>query len=138
MAQGDPILISLSGATFLLSAETGVIIESMERDISSKLREVFNAAVGYVVGYVFYDFVAAYSWSAIINGTTGFAIAAPGVALTIASDLSSAASAASSPQTYNGVHKSTGGIYTQSLRITHSGEDLRTISGSGIQRTSVV
>lgn len=137
MAQGDPILINLSGATFLLSAETGCIIESMERDISSKMREVFNASLAYVIGYVFYDFMASYSWSAIVNGTTGFSIAAPGVALTIASDLSSAASAAASPSTYNGVHKSTGGIYTTNVRISHNGEDLRTINGTGIQRTAI-
>jgi len=140
MAQGDPILINLSGAAFLLTAETGIIVESEERSIDSKLREVFNAATGYTVGYVFYDFTAHYNWSGIINGTTGLALVAPGVAMTTANDLSVAAALSgltSTFQQYNGVHKSTGGIYTTNVNIRHSGEDLRTISGTAIQRTGI-
>ncbi len=137
MAQGDPILINLAGCTFLLTAEQGCIIESMERDISNKRRDVFNASLGKTIGYVFYDWVASYSATAIVNGVTGFATACPGVALTIASDLSSNAAAASSPATYNGVLKSTGGIYTSNVRISHNGEDLRTISVTAEQRDAI-
>ena len=140
MAQGDPILVSLTGATFLLTAETGIIVESEDRTIDSKLREVFDASKGYTVGYVFYDFTAHYNWSGVINGTTGLALVAPGVAMTTANDLSVAAALStltSTFQQYNGVHKSTGGIYTQSVNIRHGGEDLRMISGTAIQRTGI-
>jgi hypothetical protein len=128
MALGDPILINLASATFLLSAETGCIIQSSERDVDSKLKEVFNAAAGYTSGYVFYDFKASSSWSAIVNGTSGLAIAAPGVAITLANDLGIGTNK-------NGV--SSGGIYTTSVKISHQGEDLRMISGQAVQRQNI-
>ena len=128
MAAGDPILINLANATFLLTAETGVIIQSHDRSVDSKVKEVFNAAVGYTIGYVFFDFVANTDWSAILNGTTGLAVAAPGVALTLANDFGIGASK-------NGV--ATGGIYTKSVKVSHQGEDLRMISGSAMQRHGI-
>ena len=128
MALGDPILIGLPSATFLLTAETGVIIQSSERSVTSKLREIFNAAVGYMSGYVFFDFVASISWSAIVNGTTGFTIAAPGVALSMSGNLGIGTDK-------NGV--SAGTIYTTSVRISHQGEDLKMISGEAVQRQNI-
>jgi len=128
MAAGDPILINLANANFLLTAETGVIIQSSDRSVESKLKEVFNSAVGYVIGYVFYDFVANQDFNAIVNGTTGHAIAAPGVVLTQANDLGIGVAK-------NGV--ATGGTYTRSVRISHQGEDLRMISGTTIQRHGI-
>ena len=129
MAAGDPVLINLPTATFLMAAETGVIIESSERDVESKVKEIFNAAVGYTIGYVFYDFMASINWSAILNGTTGLAAAAPGVALTMANQFGIGT-------LMNGV--ATGGIYTKTVKISHQGEDLRKISGTAMQRAGVV
>lgn len=128
MSAGDPILINLTGSTFLLTAETGAIIQSGERTVDSKMKEVFNAAVGYTVGYVFYDFTANQDFNAVVSGTTGVAIAAPGVALTLANDLGIGTAK-------NGV--AAGGLYTKSVRISHQGEDLRMISGSVIQRAGI-
>ena len=128
MAAGDPILITLSGATFLLTAETGVIIQSSDRSVESKMKEVFNASLGYTMGYVFFDFVATQDWSAILNGVTGVALAAPGVALTLANDLG-----IGTPK--NGV--SAGGLYTKSVKVSHHGEDLRQISGTCVQRQNI-
>jgi len=128
MAAGDPVIINLSGATFLLSAETGVIIQSTDRSIDSKLKEVYSPVVGATTGYVFYDFVATQDFSAIVNGTTGVALAAPGVALTLANDLGIGTAK-------NGV--SAGGLYTKSVKISHQGEDLRMISGNTIQRQGI-
>jgi len=128
MAAGDPVIINLSGATFLLSAETGVIIQSTDRSIDSKLKEVYSPVVGATTGYVFYDFVATQDFSAIVNGTTGVALAAPGVALTLANDLGIGTAK-------NGV--SAGGLYTKSVKVAHQGEDLRMISGSTIQRQGI-
>ena len=128
MAAGDPILINLSSATFLLTAETGVIIQSSDRSVESKLKEIFDASKGYVMGYVFYDFVASVDFNAIVNGVTGLALAAPGVALTLANDLGIGTAK-------NGV--ATGGIYTKSVKVSHQGEDLRMISGSAVQRAGI-
>lgn len=128
MAAGDPVLINLATATFLLTAETGAIIQSSERSVDSKMKEVFDASKGSTIGYVFYDFVAAADFSAIVNGITGLAIAAPGVALTMANDLGIGTAK-------NGV--ATGGTYTRSVRVSHQGEDLRMISGSTIQRAGI-
>ncbi|MEA3211323.1 MAG: hypothetical protein QOE70_4380 [Chthoniobacter sp.] len=128
MAAGDPILINLSGATFLLTAETGCIIQSADRTVDSKVKEVFNSALGYTIGYVFFDFVANQDFSAILNGVTGVALAQPGVALTLANDLG-----IGTPK--NGV--AAGGLYVKSNKVSHQGEDLRMISGSTIQRHGI-
>jgi hypothetical protein len=125
MAAGDPQFINLPGCTFLLEEEDGVIIQSSDRSIDSKLKEIFNAAVGATTGYVFYDFKATQDFNAIVNGTDGLSAAAPGVALVLANDLGIGTAK-------NGV--SAGGLYTTSAKVSHQGEDLRMISGSTIQR----
>lgn len=128
MAAGDPISINLTGTTFLLTAETGVIIQSHDRSVDSKLKEVFSPAVGYTIGYVFFDFVASIDWSAIVAGTTGLAICAPGVVVVLANDFGIGTAK-------NGV--ATGGVYTKSVKLSHQGEDLRMISGSAVQRAGI-
>ena len=125
---GDPVLIDLPNATFLMAAETGVIIESEDREVTSKMKEIFFASLGYVAGLVFYDFMASYNWSAIVNGVTGLAIAAPGVALTLANTFGIGVN-------QNGV--AAGGIYSKDVKISHAGEDLRKISGTAMQRGGV-
>lgn len=125
---GDPILVDLTGVTLVLAAETGVIIQSSDRDVTSKLKEVFDASVSRVVGYVFWDWVANISFSAILNGTTGLAAAAPGVALTMANQFGIGSAG-------NGV--ASGGVYCKDLKISHQGEDLRMISGNAFQRAGV-
>jgi hypothetical protein len=128
MAAGDPVLINLTGATFLLSAETGGIIQSESSDVDSSVKTVFDASKGYDVGEVYYNFKRSISWSVIINGTTGLPIAAPGVAITLANDLSVGTAK-------NGV--ATGGIYTRTINITQAGEELRMASGTAIQRAGI-
>ena len=128
MALGDPVLVDLPNATFLMAAETGVIIESEDREVESKLKEIYNAALGYVCGLVFYDFMASYNWSAILNGVTGLALAAPGVALSLANSFGIGTN-------MNGV--ATGGIYSKNVKVSHAGEDLRKISGTAMQRGGV-
>ena len=112
MAAVSPILIGLTGATFLLTAETGGLIQSFSRNTSSKNIDVYDAAVGYTVGHVFHDFVADYSIDLISTGTTGIAATSPGVSLTLAN-------------TTAGGGVDTGTIYTLSTGLAHSGEQLR-------------
>ena len=128
MAAGDPVLVNLPNATFLMAAETGVIIESSDREVESKWKDIFNAATGYTLGYVVYDFLASINWSAILNGITGLALAAPGVALTMANQFGVGTA-------QNGV--SSGGVYTKTAKVAHQGEDLRKISGTAVQRGGV-
>lgn len=92
------------------------------------MKEVFDASKGYTIGEVHFDFVASISWSAIINGITGLALAAPGVAITFATDLGIGT-------TKNGV--ATGGIYTRTVSVSHAAEDLRKISGTAMQRNGI-
>jgi hypothetical protein len=128
MALGDPQLINIPGCTFLLSEEEGVIVQSSERTVDSKQKDIFDASVGATIGYVFYDPKATQDFTAIINGTDGLAIAEPGVALTMANALGVGTNK-------NGV--SAGGLYTTSVKISHQGEDLRMISGTTIQRQRI-
>lgn len=130
MAEGDPVLVgtSISGATFLLTAETGAIIQSSSREVSAQEREVFDASVGDVIGVVYFKFLATQNFSAIVNGVTGVTLAAPGVALALANSLGIGAN-------QNGV--AAGGLYTQTVNITHQGEDLRMISGTTKQRKGI-
>lgn len=128
MAAGDPILANLTGATFLLTAETGVIIQSSERTVDSNWKDVFDASKGYDTGFVAYNFKAQQDFSAIVNGTTGVTLAAPGVVLSLANTLGIGTA-------QNGV--ASGGQYVRSVRISHQGEDLRMISGSTVQKAGV-
>ena len=128
MALGDPVLVNLSGCTFLLTAETGGIIQSSDRTVDSKDKEVFDASRGATIGDVYYDFKAMQPVEAILNGTTGIAAAQPGVAIVLANDLGIGTNK-------NGV--SAGGLYTQSVQISHRGEDLRSISLTTKQRQFV-
>lgn len=130
MAAGDPILINLPYATFLMQPETGVIVESADREVESKLKEIFNAALGYTAGLVFYDFMASVNWSAIVNGTTGLNLAAPGVALTLANN---AVLGVGTLQ--NGV--ATGGLYSKNVKFAHQPEDLLKVSGTAMQRAGI-
>ena len=130
MAAGDPVLVNLTGATFLMAAETGVIIQSADRDITSKLKEIFDASKGNVAGYVFYDFIANIAFNAILNGSTGLALAAPGVALTLANNASLVAATGG-----NGV--SSGGVYVKDVKLNHASEELIMISGNAFQRAGV-
>jgi hypothetical protein len=128
MALGDPVLIDLPNAKFLLSSETGVIIESFDLEVDSKLKEIFDASKGYTVGYVFYDFVGNQSWNAYVNGTTGLALAQPGVAITYANSLGIGA---------NGNGVTSGGVYTKTVKISGGGEELFKIAGTSMQRQNV-
>ena len=130
MAQGDPQLVNLAGANFLLASETGAIIQSTDRGVSAKLKEVFDASKGYTVGLVFWNWVASISFNAIVNGTTGIVAAAPGVALTLANNTSLIAAGGG-----NGV--SAGGVYVTDCKLSHQGEDLLMISGNAAQRGGV-
>jgi hypothetical protein len=83
-------IVSSSAATsvvFGATAETGIIINSFSRAVSREKAEVMDND-GDVVAVSYYKPTASISISGTLNGSTGVAAAAPGVALTIASTTS--------------------------------------------------
>jgi hypothetical protein len=79
-------IVSSSAATsvvFGCTAETGIIINSFTRTVQREKAEVSNAD-GDVVAVAYYKPTASISIEGTLNGSTGVAAAAPGVALTIA------------------------------------------------------
>jgi len=108
----DPILLGLSGATFLITAESGGLVMSFSRQTSRKTIDVYDASVGKTTGRVFHDPSATYNVRLITTAGTGVPAASPGVALTLAN-----------ATTGNGV--SAGGIYTETTEVSHQSEQLR-------------
>lgn len=120
----DPIIIGLSGVTWLLTAETGGAIQSFQRHTSRTKLEVYDAAVGKTTGLVFHNPKADYTIEIIQTGVTGLALASPGVLLSLNSTV-----------TGNGV--TTGGIYTNDVQLRHSGQDFRRFTISATQYPAI-
>lgn len=83
-------IVSSSAATavvFGATAETGIIINSYSRAVSREKAEVMDND-GDVIAVSYYKPTASISIAGTLNGSTGVAAAAPGVALTIASTTS--------------------------------------------------
>jgi hypothetical protein len=83
-------IVSASSATsvvFGCTAETGILINSYSRAISREKAEVMDND-GDVVAVSYFKPTATISIEGTLNGATGVAAAAPGVALTIASSTS--------------------------------------------------
>ena len=83
-------IVSSSAAAsvvFGATAETGIIINSFSRAVSREKAEVMDND-GDVVAVSYFKPTAAISISGTLNGSTGVAAAAPGVALTLNSTTS--------------------------------------------------
>lgn len=83
-------IVSSSAATnvvFGCTAETGILINSFSRQVSREKSEVMDND-GDVVAVSYYKPTASISIAGTLNGTTGVAAAAPGVALVLASTTS--------------------------------------------------
>src|SRR5690242_12265659 len=120
----DPIIVGLSGVTWLLTGETGGAIQSYSREVTRKFNFVYDAGVGKTTGFVAHDPNAKYEIEIIQTGNTGLAAASPGVVITLNSTTAG-----------NGV--TTGGIYTESIRLRHSGEDFRRLTISAFQYPAI-
>jgi hypothetical protein len=115
-------IVSSSAATsvvFGCTAETGIIINSFSRQVSREKAEVMNNS-GDVVAISYYKPTASISIEGVVNGSTGVAAAAPGVALSIASTTSG-----------NGI---TGGsVIVDSVTRNETSEGFSTFSVEGTQ-----
>jgi hypothetical protein len=115
-------IISSSAATsvvFGCTAETGILISSFSRTSSREKAEVTDND-GDVVAVSYFKPMAPFSISGIVNGSTGVAAAAPGVALTINSTTSG-----------NGV--TTGKLCVDTVTINRTSEAFNDISVDGVQ-----
>jgi len=115
-------IISSSAAAsvvFGCTAETGILINSFSRTSSREKAEVTDND-GDVVAVSYFKPMAPFSISGIVNGTTGVAAAAPGVALTLNSTTSG-----------NGV--TTGKLCVDTVTINRTSEAFNDISVDGVQ-----
>jgi hypothetical protein len=108
-----------SSVVFGCTAETGIIVNSFSRQVSREKAEVMDND-GDVVAVSYYKPTASISISGTLNGNTGVAAAAPGVALTLASTTSG-----------NGI--TTGKVIVDSVSLTKSAEGFQEFSVEGTQ-----
>jgi len=113
------ITIGTTGATWGMTAETGVLIQTFTQKISREKNEV-KGETGDVALVAYFNPLGKVSWSATCVGTAGLAAAAPGVSSTFANI-----------STTNG--SPTGGIYTDDVEIGKGNAEFKKISGNATQ-----
>ena len=125
MAAGDPILLGAlaSNGVFLMTSETGIIIDTFNRTIDSSKFDFYDGSKGYISGTVYHDFKATYNIKGAANGSTGIMAASIGVAQTI-----------TNTSTGNGV--ASGTIYTDRFELGHSAGQLREATWGAMQRAA--
>lgn len=123
-----PILQNLNGLVFLFQQESGVYLQSYERNISGTREDVFDVSLGYDIGFVEYNFQAAYTVKGrvVLNAgnPTGIAAAAPGVVLAL-----------NNSTTGNGV--SAGGVYTETIGNSHAEKGFLEVSVTALQKPGI-
>ena len=115
-------IISSSAAAsvvFGCTAETGIIVSSYSRQVSREKAEVTDND-GDVIAVSYFKPTASISISGVLNGSTGVAAAAPGVALTLSSTTSG-----------NGV--TTGKVIVDSITLEQSPDGFATFSAEATQ-----
>ena len=119
-------IVSSSAATsvvFGCSAETGILISTFSREVTREKQEIMDND-GDVVAVSYYKPTASISIEGAVNGSTGVAAAAPGVALSLNSTTSG-----------NGI---TGGsIIVDSVSREETSEGFATFSVSATQYPSL-
>jgi hypothetical protein len=111
--------IGTIGATWGLTAETGILVQTVSNKTSREKNEVRDEQGDFAL-IAFYNPLRKIAVSGVIVGSTGIAAAAPGVALTIANIGSG-----------NGV--ATGGVYTDDVDITAGNTEFKKIAVNATQ-----
>ena len=112
-----------ASVVFGCSAETGILIQTFSREVTREKAEIMDND-GDVVAVSYYKPTASISIEGAVNGTTGVAAAAPGVALSLNSTTSG-----------NGI---TGGsIIVDSVSREETSEGFATFSVSATQYPSL-
>src|SRR5215471_4533330 len=125
MAAGDPIKLGAlaTNGIFLMTSETGIIIDNFSRVVDSSKFDFYDGSLGYISGTVYHDFKAVITIKGAANGSTGIMAASIGTAITI-----------TNTQSGNGV--ATGTQYTDRFEIGHSAGQLRAITLTTMQRAA--
>ena len=113
------IIIGTTGATWGLTAETGILIQTVSNKTSSEKNEVRDEQGNFAL-IAFFNPLRKITVNGVIVGTTGIAAAAPGVALTIANI-----------GTSHGV--TTGGVYTDDVEVAGTNTEFTKITTNATQ-----
>jgi hypothetical protein len=116
------VTIGTSGASWGLSAETAILVQSVGAKAQREKNMVRNAS-GDVALVAFYNPTKTYNVQGVIIGSTGIAAAAPGVVLTVANS--------STVGAYSGI--TAGGIYTDDVDVQGSNTDFVKITVNATQ-----
>jgi hypothetical protein len=127
MAAGDPVKLGALAANgvFLMTSETGIIINSWRRRVDSKKIEFYDGSVGKTTGLVYHDYVAHYTIKGAVNGATGIMAAVVG---TVASGFAN---------TTSGQGVTGGGVYPDDIELSHEPQQLREITFNATQRDAI-
>ncbi len=125
MPAGSPILLGslTTNGVFLMTSETGIIIDSFSRTVDSSKFDFYDGSQGFISGTVYHDFKAVHTIKGAANGATGIMAASIGVALTITNTSAG-----------NGV--AAGTLYTDRFEIGHQAAQLREVTVTAMQRAS--
>ncbi len=125
MPAGSPILLGAlaTNGVFLMTSETGIIIDSFTRVVDSSKFDFYDGSQGFISGTVYHDFKAVHTIKGAANGASGIMAASIGVALTITNTSSG-----------NGV--ASGTLYTDRFEIGHQAAQLREVTVTAMQRAS--
>jgi hypothetical protein len=118
MAVGDPILLGslATDGVFLMTPQTGIIVNSFKRKVSGDKIEFYDASVGQTTGKVLFDFKAEITIKGAVNGTDGVMAAVVGSTLSFNDEDSS------------GFGVSQGGAYIDSVETDHQPKQLREVT----------
>lgn len=110
------ITIGTAGATWGLSAETGILVQNVSVKDSREKNQVRDGQGDFAL-VSFYNPTQAISVQGVIIGTGGIAAAAPGVALTVAN-----------ANTSNGM--TTGGVYVDDVDVAKVNTEFKKITAN--------
>jgi hypothetical protein len=113
------ITIGTTGATWGLTAETGIIVQTTSDKTNREKNEVRNEQ-GDISLVAYYNPLRKLTVSGVIVGSTGIAAAAPGVALTVANK-----------GTTNGV--TTGGVFCDDVELAGTNTEFKKITANATQ-----
>jgi len=108
------ITIGTTGATWGLSAETGILVQTVSDKVSREKNEVRDGEGEFAL-VAYYNPLRKMSVNGVLVGATGIAAAAPGVALTIAN-----------AGVTNGI--TTGGVFTDDVELAGGNTEFRKIT----------
>lgn len=113
------ITIGTTGATWGLTAETGILVQTVSDKTSREKNEVRDE-IGEFALVSFYNPLRKLTVNGVIVGSTGIAAAAPGVALTVANKGAT-----------NGV--TTGGVYCDDVELASANTEFKKITANATQ-----